>query len=182
LLILDITDNGTIKELENEVAISKATQAISEPIKIKSNHVIEISNPEEVEATLAIRHVTESFVSLLQNKLKSILNPSLASLTSKVSEAIIEHESMYTTIITKYTGTRALRDASMIARAQLGVVLESQYRRLLNLYGSASKTNFERSMTRVTPDSHLKSKLDKLAKTIHDKFATSATTLQTGRY
>jgi hypothetical protein len=180
LLILDITDNDTIKELENEVAISKAT-AISEPIKIKSNHVvIEIPNPEEVEATLAIRHVTESFVSLLQNKLKSISNPSLATLTSKVSEAIIEHESIYTTIITKYIGTRALRDASIIARAQLGVVLESQYRRLLNLYGSASKTNFERTMTRVTPDSRLQSKLDKLAKTIHDKFVTSAITLQTG--
>ena len=150
--------------------------------KTKKNVTAPVAiNDSEAIAVLGMRELIDSLLATVTEKMRSIgSSPSLATLTSAFKDVLAQHATTNADKIEKLRGTQAMQDAGGIARVQLAGLLESHFRRVLTAYVSASKVNFDRGAAKILPGTSLKSKLRKLAETVHAKFETSAAALQKG--
>ena len=176
--IIDVRDTAAIESMQSQVSRDQS----SNKGKSKANGSAPASvSDAEANAALGARELIDSLLTVVADKMKSLgASPSLATLTTAFKDALSQHSSTNADKIEKLKGTKALQDAGSIARVQLAGLLESHFRRVLTAYVSASKVNFDRGAAKILPGASLKSKLRKLAETVHAKFVASAAALQKG--
>ena len=176
--IIDVRDTSAVESIQSQV--NRDQNAKNGKSKSNGSSAALVSDVE-ANAVLGVRELIDSLLKTVAEKMKSIgSSPSLATLTSAFKDALAQHASTNSNKIEKFKGTKALEDAGSIARVQLAGLLESHFRRVLTAYVSASKVNFDRGAAKILPSTSLKSKLRKLAETVHSKFVTSAASLQKG--
>jgi hypothetical protein len=165
-----------ISDIQRELPVRDQKQL--QPISMSEIQLAKSS--AELDAAEVSAELASSLVTLITGRLRSINSPSLSALVLNINEAAQEHALLHKDAVNKYRDTLALKEASMLVKAQLAALLETYFRKLLNAYVNASRVNFDRAVARITPDSQLSKKLRNLADAVHSKFLSSAGALRSG--